>query len=143
MKSVSDQLIQRQKDIEAGKFRRLLLNPEGINTNNTYLLPFKVGGFLSLLPVEPYYQKVSCAGPDCFTTSIPIAALFILSLTSLYNQHTGYKFPQFIPNDYLFDIHADKGKNKAEIFAWAVRDVMAKEMKVEKWDSPDPYNECR
>ena len=32
----------------------------------------------------------------------------------------------FLPNDYLFETHKDKGKDKWEIFAWAVRDVMAK-----------------
>ena len=40
--------------------------------------------------------------------------------------------PPFKPNDYLFEKHADKGKEKWEIFAWAVRDVMAKHGKFEK-----------
>lgn len=31
-----------------------------------------------------------------------------------------------MPNDYLFETHKDKGKEKWEIYAWAVRDVMAK-----------------
>ena len=31
-----------------------------------------------------------------------------------------------MPNDYLFEKYADKGKTKAEIFAWAARDIMAK-----------------
>jgi hypothetical protein len=34
--------------------------------------------------------------------------------------------PTFVPNDYLFKTHADKGKEKWEIFAWAIRDVMSK-----------------
>lgn len=34
--------------------------------------------------------------------------------------------PPFMPNDYLYEKHADKGKDKWEIYAWAVRDVMAK-----------------
>jgi hypothetical protein len=32
----------------------------------------------------------------------------------------------FLPNEYLFETHKDKGKDKWEIFAWAVRDAMAK-----------------
>lgn len=32
----------------------------------------------------------------------------------------------FLPNEYLFETHKDKGKEKWEIFAWAVRDAMAK-----------------
>ena len=34
--------------------------------------------------------------------------------------------PQFTPNDYLFTKHADKGAEKWEIYAWAVRDAMMK-----------------
>ena len=34
--------------------------------------------------------------------------------------------PPLKPNDYLFEKFADKGKTKAEIFAWAARDIMGK-----------------
>ena len=34
--------------------------------------------------------------------------------------------PIFVPNDYLYTTHADKGKEKWEIYAWAIRDIMAK-----------------
>lgn len=36
------------------------------------------------------------------------------------------ELPPFLPNDYLFETHKDKGETKWEIFAWAVRDVMSK-----------------
>ena len=42
--------------------------------------------------------------------------------------------PPLKPNDYLFEKYADKGKSKAEIFAWVARDVMAKVAKVKKFD---------
>jgi hypothetical protein len=34
--------------------------------------------------------------------------------------------PAFQPNEYLWKTHADKGKEKWEIYAWAVRDLIAK-----------------
>ena len=34
--------------------------------------------------------------------------------------------PPLVPNDYLFETHKDKGKEKWEIFAWATRDLLAK-----------------
>jgi len=34
--------------------------------------------------------------------------------------------PPFEPNEYLFEKHADKGNERWEIFAWAVRDAMMK-----------------
>jgi hypothetical protein len=33
--------------------------------------------------------------------------------------------PPFRPNDYLFETHKDKGNEKWEIYAWAVRECMA------------------
>ena len=32
--------------------------------------------------------------------------------------------PDFQPNEYMFEQHSDKGKERWEIFAWAIRDVM-------------------
>ena len=34
--------------------------------------------------------------------------------------------PPFKPNEHLFEVHKDKGQEHWEIFAWAVRDLMAK-----------------
>ena len=33
--------------------------------------------------------------------------------------------PPFIPNDYLYETHADKGEEKWQIYAWAVREAMS------------------
>ena len=41
------------------------------------------------------------------------------------------KLPPFKPNDYLFEKYADKGSTKAEIFAWATREVMSRASKCE------------
>ena len=35
-------------------------------------------------------------------------------------------YPTFIPTEYLWKQHADKGKTKWEIYAWALRDMMCK-----------------
>lgn len=35
------------------------------------------------------------------------------------------ELPDFEPNEYLFTTHADKGNDRWEIFAWAVRSVIA------------------
>lgn len=34
--------------------------------------------------------------------------------------------PDFEPNEYLFETHKDKGKERWEIYAWAVRDIIMK-----------------
>jgi len=35
------------------------------------------------------------------------------------------ELPTFTPNDYLFENHANKGKEKHDIYAWAIREVMS------------------
>lgn len=35
------------------------------------------------------------------------------------------ELPTFTPNDYLFEHHANKGKEKHDIYAWAIREVMS------------------
>lgn len=37
-----------------------------------------------------------------------------------------HRLPPFKPNDYLFEKYKDKGTEKWEIYAWAVREVIAK-----------------
>lgn len=44
--------------------------------------------------------------------------------------------PPFQPTEYLWTQHADKGKEKWQIYAWAVRDVMAKVGGFGKHDQP-------
>jgi len=34
--------------------------------------------------------------------------------------------PIFIPNDYLYEKHKDKGTERWEIYAWAIRDIFSK-----------------
>lgn len=44
--------------------------------------------------------------------------------------------PAFQPNEYLWKTHADKGKEKWEIYAWAVRDLISKVGGFGKHDQP-------
>ena len=56
---------------------------------------------------------------------IPFFALLIMQ-TSLFDfKCILHELPIFIPNDYLFQTHANKGNDKWEIYAWAVREIMA------------------
>ena len=34
--------------------------------------------------------------------------------------------PNFVPTGYLYETHKNQGDKKWEIYAWAVRDIMAK-----------------
>jgi len=47
-----------------------------------------------------------------------------------------YIMPPFTPNEHMLKKHADKGKEDWEIFAWCVRDAMAKAGSFEVSDQP-------
>ena len=55
---------------------------------------------------------------------------FVSQSCMMYNHGTYrcevFVLPPFKPTEQLFEKHADKGSEEWEIFAWAVRDVMAK-----------------
>lgn len=59
----------------------------------------------------------------------------LICLCNLFVVQTNYELPPFIPNDYLFETHKDKGTEKWEIYAWAVRDAMSKASGIPKCDT--------
>ena len=87
---------------------------------------FKKGGFAGLKPVIPLLLMYEW---DFFSPAydvIPFIPQLFLQMSLGYYTVNHKTLPQFIPNDYLFTQHQDKGKDKWEIFAWAIRDIMSK-----------------
>lgn len=62
--------------------------------------------------------------------------LMILNLSWCFFKCDVYTLPDFQPNDYLFETHADKGKERWEVYAWALRDVMARAGGFDLCDTP-------
>ena len=56
--------------------------------------------------------------------SLPLLILSYFEFFSVKCEMT--ECPIFIPNDYLYEKHKDKGEEKWEIYAWAVRDIFSK-----------------
>ena len=73
-----------------------------------------------------------------FSPAYDIVSFFpLLFMTfSLFGCATCYvvELPPFVPNDYLYATHANKGKEKWEIYAWAVREILAEAGNFEKSD---------
>ena len=111
-----------------------MIFPEGCESNGKCLLPFKRGAFEGLKPVQPLILKQTPNTVNQSYDCITLWPLVFLVLSNWTNRFEKSFFPAFIPNDYLFTTHADKGKEKWEVYAWAVRDLMAKEGKFEKHD---------
>ena len=65
----------------------------------------------------------------------------ILPLAILQLSWTGMKcviteMPDFEPTEYLFETHKDKGQDRWEIYAWALRDAMRKCGNLEECNMP-------
>jgi hypothetical protein len=125
--------MDRQQLIEDGSgYPPVLLFAESGCNNNKYIFKYRRGAFSSLKTVSPYGldYRSSMVTWDyaCFNN------LDLLVILMSYGTFTHYIncMPAFQPNDYLFEHHADKGEEKWEIMAWAVRDLTAKSHKLEK-----------
>lgn len=44
--------------------------------------------------------------------------------------------PDFEPNEYLFETHADKGTKRWEIYAWAIREIIIESGNLQPSDMP-------
>jgi lysophosphatidylcholine acyltransferase/lyso-PAF acetyltransferase len=100
--------------------------PEGGTSNGSAILGFKKGAFSALLPVTPVVLKYKS---EMFYNAYDIIEYFPMFI--MQNCVTDFtctllELPPFIPNDYLFCNHATSGKEKWEIYAEAVRQVMSK-----------------
>lgn len=114
--------------------RRVLLYPEGELSNCSFLLPFKTGAFEALQPValQVFEMQDSYLMPTFNACSALFSAISMF-IQPWYLVRTSF-LPDFIPNDYLFETHADKGKTKAHIYAWAIRDIMSRYSGMQKHD---------
>lgn len=126
---------ERQKQIEeTGKYNPLLVFVEGGTTNNSALLKFKKGAFIAEKRCKPLIlnYSVGTVQPAYDTIELLPLAILQLSWSCLKCQIT--QMPDFEPNEYLFETHKDKGKDRWEIYGWAVRDAMCEAGNLEPCD---------
>lgn len=88
------------------------------------ILPFKKGAFSGLKPVRPVYLKYDYTTVSPAYDVIPFIPLFILQACSFNFTCTFHELPPFIPNEYLYKNHTDKGSEKWEIYAESVREIL-------------------
>ena len=112
----------------------MLVFVEGGTTNNSALLKFKKGAFIAEKRVKPIILdwKVGSVHPAYDTIEVLVLAILQLSWSCM--KCNIKEMPDFDPNDYLFETFKDKGKDRWEIYAWAVRDVMLKAGNLEPCD---------
>lgn len=113
-----------------------MIYAEGGTANGTHIMKFKRGSFVGNAAIQPFIQKHSSVLFSAAYDTLTLHAHLVLMLCSPLHTITVYKMPPFIPNEYLYDTHTDKGEDKAEIYAWALREAMSKASGMPKSDMP-------
>ena len=89
--------------------------------------------------VQPTFCKVTGGRVRLVYSILEIPVLFIMLLSEMtFRKATIYIMPPFEPNDEMLTLHADKGNEDWEIYAWCLRDAMAKAGEFKKLDN-NPY----
>jgi 1-acyl-sn-glycerol-3-phosphate acyltransferase len=118
---------ERQQLIEdTGEFNPLLVFAEGATTNNTALLKFKRGAFVAEKRCKPLLMDWEVASIHPAFDTIEVMVLAIMQWSWGCMKVKIKEFPDFEPNEYMFEKYKDKGKERWEIYAWVLRDMMCK-----------------
>jgi hypothetical protein len=76
--------------------------------------------------IKPYIYKEKYTSISCAFDIVDPLALMIIMMCWGYRTIEVVDIPVFQPNEYLFETHKDKGEERWEIYAWALRDAMSK-----------------
>ena len=77
--------------------------------------------------VQPCFVKVSDSTVSLTTDGVDLIIIAIHMFCNLgFRKATVSIMPPFTPTDTMLEMHADKGNTDWEIFAWCVRDAIAK-----------------
>ncbi len=110
--------------------------PEGGTSNGHYLLPFKRGAFAALKAVKPIVLKYSYGTMSPAWDVVPFLPLAFMSMSLFDFKCEVMVLPTFVPNEYLYTQHANKGTEKWEIYAWAIREIMSTVGDIETNEAP-------
>jgi hypothetical protein len=127
---------RRQEQIEEGvSFNPIVMFAEGGTSNGKHLISFKRGPFESLKTVRPVVLQYSYGHLSPAYDVIHFLSIVVFMMCNIGFYWCNLKYlPPFKPNEYLFETHKDKGQTKWEIYAWAVRELMAEHGELTKSD---------
>ena len=113
----------------------MLVFAEATTSNGTHLLPFKGGAFKGMRTITPSYFTVSGGQVRPTYDTLGLIPLIVLMSTLLNFRFAKISImPDFTPNAYMMENHGDKGDEPWEVFAWCVRDAIAKKASLIKLD---------
>lgn len=119
---------ERQRQIEEGSdYAPIIVFAEGTTTNGTTLLRMRKGAFARMSPIIPCFVTWSGGTIQPSFECLPFWSLIFFWMSSpLPYKVTLHIMPPFRPNAYMLEKFADKGSEPWEIYAWCMRDLIAK-----------------
>jgi len=87
-------------------------------------MKFRKGAFYSEKKVQPVFMKFKYGTISPAYDILDFLPLAILNLCFCCFSCVLTILPDFEPNEYLFSTHSDKGKERWEIYAWAIREII-------------------
>ncbi len=121
------QVTERQISINSKEeINQLLIFPEGTTTNNTGIIEFKQGAFLTKLNIKPYVIKCDPINKISLAMDVieMLLHVFIVLCTPVHHV-TVYSLPVFIPNEYLFKHSRYANEDKEwKVYAETMREIM-------------------
>ena len=86
--------------------------------------------------VVPCYIKIEGGMVTPSYETVELGPIIILMLSQIsYTRSTLYILPEFTPTPDMLEMHADKGKEPWEVFAWCIRDIISKNGNIPKQDN--------
>jgi len=77
--------------------------------------------------IQPCFVKLKHGDVSSAYDSVSLPDLLVLLFSSMtLTLSTLYIMPAFVPNQYMLDAHSDKGQYDWEIYAWCLRDAIAR-----------------
>jgi len=121
------EIMERQTSTNSREeINQLLIFPEGTTTNNTGIIEFKQGAFLTKFNMKPYVIKFDPINKISLAMDVIEMLLhaFIILYTPVHYV-TVYSLPVFIPNQYLFKNSKYANEDKEwKVYAETIRDIM-------------------
>jgi lysophosphatidylcholine acyltransferase/lyso-PAF acetyltransferase len=126
---IVETIMARQIEIEESgqRFNPICIFAEGTTTGGKHLLKFKRGAFQAMRTIQPCFVKLDyCFVNPTFDIVNLLDMLVLMMCSPGLTLATLYIMPPFVPNQYMLDRHNDKGQFDWEVYAWCLRDAMAK-----------------